>query len=285
MSISSPGGIVCVLIVMALLGSCRGGMRATSINQVREDLTAGHFQKALDRCQDEYRGNPKETERLKQYVEAIEYIKAFADMAFQREEFISAGGAYALLLKNFPRFKPFASTLSFEKNHLTLRIRTSQILILERQVSSHLNTGNIQRVIDLYQDLHQRGPPDPVVQRDYISLLEQIKTHADLAFERNDPVLAGCIYRILLRNFSAFRPIGHFLSYNRELLNTNIKKCKKRLFENGLEQYRAGNLTIAISTWKSILIFDPENTEVKKALTTALAQSKNLERDKTNDAK
>jgi hypothetical protein len=56
--------------------------------------------------------------------------------------------------------------------------------------------------------------------------------------------------------------------------------CKKFLFENGLQQYRSGNLNQAISLWKSILVFDPENQEIKKAVDMASLQSKNLQKAK-----
>lgn len=277
--------IVCLLIALAFFASCRGGMRTTTTNQIREDLESGRFQKALDRCQGEHRKNPKDAGTIKQYIEAIEHIKVFADKTFQRENFALAGSAYALLLKRFSQFGSFAGMLSFERNYLALRIRVSQTRFVERQISSPQKVENIQRAIDLYKDLHQQFYEDPLVQRDCITLLELIKTHADLSFEKNDLVLAGCLYRLLLRNFAAFNPGRHSLSYSRELLNVNIKKCQKRLFENGLEQYRSGNLNTSISIWKSILTFDPENPEVKKALNTAVHQSRSLERDKANDVK
>lgn len=285
MRIPAPTGIICLLILLVLIGSCRGGMRTTPTNQIREDLESGHFQKALDRCHNEHQKKPKDTGIIKQYLEAIEYIKAFADKAFQREEFAHAGSAYALLLKGFPKFGSFAALLSFDRNYLALRIRVSQTRIVERQAPSPQKAENIRKVIDLYKDLHLQLRQDPVIQRDCVNMLELIKTHADLAFEKSDFVLAGCLYRNLLRNFDAFNPIRHTLSYNREHLNADIQKCKKRLFDNGLEQYRSGNLNLSISIWKSILTFDPENPEVKKALNTAIQQSRNLEKGKANDHK
>ena len=58
--------------------------------------------------------------------------------------------------------------------------------------------------------------------------------------------------------------LGRPPSLDKEVLNKKIRSCKRILFENGLEQYRAGNLSRAVSIWKSVFAFDPEDQEIKK---------------------
>ena len=288
MKIQTPRRIVCLSIGLILICSCGGGKRTGLTNatsQISQDLTSGHFQKPLDKCQVEYQKDPKDAGILEQYLKAIKHIKVSADKAFEREDFVLAGSTYALLLKNFPQFAPFANKLSFDANYLTLKIRVSRTRVVERQGQLYLKAGNHQKAIDLYRELHQQYSQDLVVQNSCTSFMKLIKANADLAFEKNDLVLAGNTYRILLRNFGAFNFIGRFLPYDRELLNINIKECQRKLFENGLEQYRSGNLSLAISIWKSILTFDPENSEVKKAVDTAILQSRNLKRNEVSDVK
>jgi tetratricopeptide (TPR) repeat protein len=286
MKIQAPSGIVCLSIGLVLLCSCGWEKRTVGTHgtsQIVQDLISGHFQKALDKCRVEYQKNPKDAEIVKQYLEVIEHIKVLADRAFRRKDFVLAGNTYALLLKNFPEFAPFASRLSFDGNYLTLRTRVSRTRAVERQAHSCLKAGSPQRAIVLYQDLHQQYPRDLAVQNGCTNILEMIKANGDLAFDKNDLVLAGSTYRILLRNFGAFNVMGCSVSYDRELLNTNIKKCQRKLFENGLEEYRSGNLGLAISIWKSILTFDPENPEAKKAVDTAILQLRNLQRIEVYD--
>jgi hypothetical protein len=45
-----------------------------------------------------------------------------------------------------------------------------------------------------------------------------------------------------------------------------------------LEQYRKGNLAEAIAVWQGILLFDPDNIEIKKAIDTATEQLKKLQK-------
>ena len=143
-----------------------------------------------------------------------------------------------------------------------------------------LEAGKFQRAIDICKEIYQKYPQDPTVRNGYIKTLESIKSGGDGAFEKSDFALAGYVYEILLKNVSSVDRLNGSFSFNREDLTTRIRDCKKILFENGLEQYRSGNLNQAISLWKSILAFDPENQEIKKAVDMAILQSKNLKETK-----
>jgi outer membrane protein assembly factor BamD (BamD/ComL family) len=69
---------------------------------------------------------------------------------------------------------------------------------------------------------------------------------------------------------------------NRTLVNSNRTEEDRgaRLSQQALDEYRKGNLASAISIWKSILAFDPDNPAVVKAINTATIQLKNLEQIK-----
>jgi cytochrome c-type biogenesis protein CcmH/NrfG len=55
-------------------------------------------------------------------------------------------------------------------------------------------------------------------------------------------------------------------------LAEGIAACREGLTKTGLEEYRKGNLAKAISVWEDLLSFDPDNTEIKKAVDTARTQ-------------
>jgi tetratricopeptide (TPR) repeat protein len=212
-------------------------------------------------------------------------MKTQGDKAFDRENFVQTQIAYDLLLKNFPRFNDFASLLSFKKNFLVTRLKMSRMLPAEKQARSCLKNGDVQKGIDIYRGLIQQYPWDTTVRNGYVSLLESIKGQADLDFKRKDFAQAGRTYRILLKNYSSLSHLNRFFSYNAGLLDTGIETCRKILFEDALEQYRSGNLSQAISIWKNILTFDPENLEVKKAMDKAILQTRNLGKIKSDDTK
>jgi tetratricopeptide (TPR) repeat protein len=254
----------------------------SALGKAQQSLTLGEFQKALDAYQLAYRKCP---ETLDRYIQAIGYIKTAGDEAFDREDFGRAQAIYELLLKNFSRFNDFANLLSFERNSLIKRLGMSRMQGVEKQVQYHLKRGDFQTAIDAYGELYLQYPSDPFVQDSYLRVLESIKFTADVAFINNKFALAGLIYKILLKNYPSPIHLRRLLTYNSELLDVKIENCRKILFENGLERYRSGNLPQAISIWRSILRFDPENPEVKKAVDTAILQSRNLERKRENNTK
>jgi outer membrane protein assembly factor BamD (BamD/ComL family) len=148
------------------------------------------------------------------------------------------------------------------------------------QAQMELEAGKFQRAIVIYREVYQKYPQDPTVRSGYIKTLESIKRGGDRAFERSNFALAGCTYEIVLKHVSSLTRLNASLSFNRGCLTAKIKRCKKLLFENGLKQYRSGNLDKAISIWKSILVFDPENQEIKKVVDMATLQLRNLQKAK-----
>ncbi len=280
--------IFLLVLLLFSLSSCGWVKRSqvkSAIDEAHQELSAGDFQKALDTYQLVYKKYPKDPEMLKKYIETIESTKARGDKAFDTENFVDAQITYDLLLKNFSRFSDFANLLSFKKNFLVTRLKMSRMLPAEKQARSCLKSGDVQKGIDIYRGLIQQYPWDTTVRNGYVSLLESIKGQADLDFKRKDFAQAGRTYRILLKNYSSLSHLNRFLSYNAGLLNTGIETCRKILFEDGLEQYRSGNLSQAISIWRDILTFDPENLEVKKATDKAILQTRNLEKIKSDDTK
>jgi len=256
----------------------------SAIDEGHQELRSGDFQKALDTYQLAYKKYPKDSEMLKNYIETIESIKSQGDQAFDRENFTQAQITYDLLLKNFPRFNDFANLLSFKKSFLITRLKMTRMFPAEKQARSCLKSGDVQKGIDIYKGLIQQYPRDTMVRYSYERLLESIKDQADLDFQRKDFASAGRTYRILLKNYSSLSHFEPVLSYNSRLLNTGVETCRRILFEDGLEQYRSGNLSQAISVWESILTFDPGNLEVKKALSRAIRQVRNLKQIKSDDA-
>jgi len=248
--------------------------------QAQIELEAGKFQKAIDLCKEIYQKYPQDPTVRSDYIKTLESIKSSGDGAFERNDFKLAGNIYEILVRNWVHFSDFSQSLSFKKNFLENKTKTSRCLFTEEQVSSHLKAGEFRKAIDICKEIYQKYPQDSTVRSGYIKTLESIKSSGDGAFKKSDFALAGCVYGLLLKNYSSVGGLNGSLSFNREGLTLRIGDCKKILFEKGLEKYRSGNLNQAISLWKSILVFDPENQEIKKAVDMASLQSKNLQKAK-----
>ena len=263
-----------------LEGKIRSGRNLLVEAQAGSQIEAGNFQKAIDLYRDTDQKYPNDPIVRSGYVKILESIKRSGDRAFERANFALAEGIYEILGKNWSQFNELIQSLSFDRNFLEKRARTSGNLLTVKQVRLSLETGDFKRAIDVHREFFQRYPQDTTVRSAYIKTLESIKMKADRAFEKSDFALAGHIYQTLVRNISPATPLSRFLSFDRGGLTKRVEGCRKTLFEKGLERYRSGDLNRAIFLWKEILVFDPENPEVRRAVDMAVLQSKNLEKAK-----
>ena len=80
------------------------------------------------------------------------------------------------------------------------------------------------------------------------------------------------IFALLLENFPALEERQAAPPLTRAELAAGLALCRESLTKTGLSEYRNGNLAKAIAVWESLLVFDPDNAEIKKAVETAKTQ-------------
>ena len=141
----------------------------------------------------------------------------------------------------------------------------------------HMDAGEYQKAIDVYNVEYQKHPHDLSLAREYVKSVENIASAADKALDKKDFASAGRNYDVLLKNYAHFKGLDKELSFNSIYLNEKLCYCKKAIFKQGFQEYRKGNLGEAIALWQDLLIIDPQNTDIKKALRTARLQQKNLQ--------
>jgi len=147
----------------------------------------------------------------------------------------------------------------------------------ENQVRQHLRSGEYQKAIDFYKTKYEKHPEDRLLVKGYVNILEEIKTMADGALDRENLVPAGKAYNVLLKNYPDLKIFADTLSFDRAQLNSKLTSCKTSLSRKGFQAYREGNISEAISLWQDNLVIDPDNTDIRKALNTAKMQQKNLQ--------
>jgi len=141
----------------------------------------------------------------------------------------------------------------------------------------HMEAGEYQKAIDVYHVEVQKHPHDLSLAREYVKSIENIASAADKALDKEDFASAGRNYDVLLKNYAYFKGFDKELSFNSIYLNEKLSYCKKAMFKQGFQEYRKGNLSEAIALWQDLLVIDPQNTDIKKALRTATLQQKNLQ--------
>ena len=144
----------------------------------------------------------------------------------------------------------------------------------------HMEAGECQKAIDVYNVEYRKHPHDQALVKEYVKSIENITSAADKALDKKDFASAGRNYDVLLKNYAHFKGFEKKLSFNRIDLNEKFSDCKKAIFKQGFQEYRKGNLSEAIALWEDLLVIDPQNTDIKKALRTAKLQKKNLQENK-----
>lgn len=167
---------------------------------------------------------------------------------------------------------------SCAQNNKVVSPQTSSLDIV--QARQDVAAGKYQKAIDYYEKEHLKHPQEKVLIKEYVKSLDAIKSAADRALTVEDFATAGKTYHLLLKNYPRYKDIAKLLSFDKTQLQSRLTTCKASLFQMGFEVYRSGNLNRAIEIWDAYLIVDPENVDVKKALTTAKIQQKNLKQTK-----
>jgi len=125
--------------------------------QAQRYVTAGEYQKAIDLYKTEYKKNPKDSVFVKEYVKSLEEIKASADGASEKKDFAPAGKTYNILLKNYPDFKRFAGTLSFDSAILNSKLTNCKTALSKKGFQAY-REGKLSEAISLWQDYLEIDP-------------------------------------------------------------------------------------------------------------------------------
>ncbi len=136
--------------------------------------------------------------------------------------------------------------------------------------------GDFKSALDVYAEACSKYPEDQVLFTNYRKTVENIHHAAGEAFSREDFASSGRAYYVLLKNNSCLER-SRELSLDKEFLHAQLEDCSSHLSQRALAEYRKGNLSGAISIWKSILAFDPNSAGIMKAIDTATIQLKNLQ--------
>ena len=165
------------------------------------------------------------------------------------------------------------SALVKDSSQTSIQI-SAQAVILAKE---YIKAGECQKGIDVYNVEYRKYPHDEALVREYVNSIENIKSAADKALDKEDFASAGRKYDVLLKNYAHFKGFDKELSFNSTHLNEKLYYCKKALFKQGFQEYRKDNLSRAIELWQDLFAIDPQNADIKELLRTAKLQKKNLQ--------
>jgi len=256
------------------------GSKATSSvsPEAQEALAAGDFPKALEVYEGLLQKNSQDLRVQSEYIAAVERVKKESDSAKKRGKYSTALSGYQLLLQKFESFAPLAQTLSFRPNDLRQEIKECRLALQKNEAEQALKAKQYEKALSLLASSVNEYPDDVTLSELLNQTLTEIKTVANKARETNDYGTAGRLYSLLK---TSWRPQKNQLAVNNlniEEIEKAIKECSRNLTNLGLIEYRKGNLKEALAVWEQILVFEPDNEEIKKAIQTARAQLEKIKK-------
>jgi len=238
-------------------------------------LAAGEYEKAMASYRDLVFKNPKDEKLKSEYRETVEAVKQSADRAYLQKNYARAGRVYGVLVANFSDFS-VAGRLSFTRLALEKKLKECRTALGAVQYEQEMRSGNYERALGICQALAKDYPGDVELASACVRAENEVKAAGDKARAEADFSRAGIIYAMLLRNYGSFKSLPPRVTFSQADLAKSMAGCRDVLTKKGLAEYRKGNLTAAIAVWESLLSFDPDNAEIKKAVETARAQAGKL---------
>ena len=263
--------VVTIFVFTACATANRTAVKRASADSGRA-LAAGDLEKAIEIQKQLYRNDPRDKKILSGYIRTVEEGKKAADLALRRGSYGTASGTYRILLDGWNGFSAFAAKLTFRRADLEAGLRSCLIAQWGIQYGQELRSGRYDKALAVYQAGLREYPGDKTLGEAYAGAVDELEAVGRKALDANDYALAGRVDALLLRNFGSFDALSPRPGVSREKLVEAIDLCRSSLTKNGLAEYRKGNLDKAIATWESLLVFGPENAEIRKAVETAKAQ-------------
>lgn len=257
--------------ILAKLKSCHAVEPARP--PVRREVSVrGDHQSTLDLLKKRYQDDPGDKDLLPDYIDAVEEIKKSADSSRDRGNYGQASGTYRLLLDNWAGFSWFEAKLPFRKADVQAGTRDCRIGLVGIQARQELGAGSYEKALTTYQAALRDYPGDKTLKDGYAGVIAALRAAGAKALAAKDYAQAGKDFGLLLKYAASSGGPGAGTGSNRKEMDEAIKLCSANLTKRGLAEYRKGNLDKAIAVWESLLIFDPDNVEIKKAVETAKAQ-------------
>jgi len=149
--------------------------------------------------------------------------------------------------------------------------------ILHRKVASLLEKKSYRRAIELMCGENQPGYPVAGMGREYVTAVNGLVATGEESLSRGECGAAGLSFRWALDAYPAEPSLREKVVRDPKQVRGMMDGCSNSLMEQGLLEYRRGNLESAIRKWKEIVAFDPGNKEAKKSIETATAQLRTLQ--------
>jgi tetratricopeptide (TPR) repeat protein len=247
------------------------GVTETSpvLDEARRNSAQGLFQESIDAYNAALQQDPENKAIINEYIQVLENIKKSAEKEFAEGHYRPANDLYYFLSKNYSGFESFHERLSFDLQSVRLEMRACMIKHTDKEADNAFRAKDYRGAIQEYRNAFEAYPGDSYLLTRLDRMARRIYAAAKSMLDRKSYTEAGKISYFLLNEYTRLQEEGLSLSFTESMLEEIRKPCVSQLTKKGLYLYRHEKIEPAVAVWKEILEFDPDNTEIIKAITNA----------------
>jgi hypothetical protein len=162
-------------------------------------------------------------------------------------------------------------------NGETLTAQKQQQVLLRKRVAALLEKGSYRRALELMGGKNHPGHPAVGMEREYITAINGLLGAGEESFSRGDYAAAGQSFKCVLDSYPVDPVLRVRVRLEPKQVRAHLEACSNRMMEQGLQEYRRGNLESAIRKWKELIAFNAGDKEARKAIETATVQLRALQ--------
>jgi len=192
-------------------------------------------------------------------------------------------------MKGFISFICLLSILSLSCSFLKQDVRTpvkrdevkdgTQVedAVTKKRIRMLLLKKHYAKTLEVIRKAVKSGRPEVSYGEECVISINGLADEGISDFTRENYDSAGMIFRTIIENYPVDKGLRAGINHSLEETNSYLETCSAKLMDQGLLEYRRGDLETAILTWRKILKFNPEYMDVKKMIETATVQAENLD--------
>lgn len=153
---------------------------------------------------------------------------------------------------------------------------TDDAAVVRKRVAALIQNGDYTKAVDLIKVELKKGKHEITYDELYVVSINGLIDDGMGYYTEGDYGRAGITFSKAIYNFPSSRSLVGRIKNSPKEIKSYIKMLTEKLMEEGLKEYRDGNLRNAISTWRKITEYHPNHSEANKMINITTIQMKNL---------
>ncbi len=156
--------------------------------------------------------------------------------------------------------------------------QTSGNANIRKKLAGLIQNRDYSTAIDLIMVEVEKSKEETTYGEQYVASINGLIKSGMEYYAEGDYGRAGIAFTKVRDNYPTSRSLTTSTKSSPRQIKSYIKKLTDKLMEEGLKEYRSGNLGNAVSIWGEIIEYHPDHSEANKMFDITTIQMKNLKK-------